>query len=105
MKHLCCIFSILLSSLYSQSDFDIVSIKLSDSARLAKNEFSGLAIHKEALFMLGQNETSSGPWSGIYTAALSDLEKSIKDTNYKAQFSRRPILNLEAVISKINNMC
>jgi hypothetical protein len=89
----------------AQSEFIVHKLRLQDSAQFAGNEFSGLAIHNEHLYLLNQSEKTNGPWSGISSIPLSAIDKNIRNSTGILPVTRKQIENLAVAVDKINQVC
>ncbi|MES2478743.1 MAG: hypothetical protein V4561_06640 [Bacteroidota bacterium] len=81
--------------------FGISTITLPDEIRNPDNEFSGLYISADKLFLLPENRLEHQEEGKLYVFNLSDLDRQIKDSSFRLPFSTVHIKHLNVVKQKI----
>ncbi|MCB2377508.1 hypothetical protein LGH70_07940 [Hymenobacter sp. BT635] len=67
-----------------------------------ENQFSGLYIGRESLFLLSESRLQEQRPGLLYSIRLADLQRKLTDTTYVLPFQRYPLHNLEVLRQKIN---
>jgi hypothetical protein len=65
------------------------------------NQFSGLATSASKLFLLSESRLQDSAEAKLYTLKLSDLNRKLADTAYALPYQKLPILNLQALRTKM----
>lgn len=65
------------------------------------NQFSGLAVSAGKLFLLSESRLQDKAEAKLYTLKLIDLDRKLADTAYALPYHKLPILNLQALRTKM----
>ena len=84
-----------------QQNFSIHHIKLPPALAEPENQFSGLQVADEKLFLLPECRIQQGHTARVYTINLSDIEKQLKDSSYSLPFEEIQITGLQAIMELI----
>lgn len=82
-------------------NFSIHNIKLPAALAEPENQFSGLQIADEKLFLLPECRIQQGHTGRVYTINLSDIEKQLKDSSYILPFVEIPVFGLSEIMGLI----
>lgn len=85
-----------------KQQFTIHHLSLPQELESADNQFSGLYVHDEKLFLLSECRLQENAEAKLYAINLSDLDRKINDTSYVLPYVKYPIYNLEILFNKIN---
>ncbi|HET9503787.1 MAG TPA: hypothetical protein VFO93_09605 [Hymenobacter sp.] len=96
MKYLA---TLLLSSLFFAAhaqprQFDVRKLALPKELAYYDNQFSGLYIAQDKLFMLSESRLQDQAEAKLYTVALADLDRQLADSTYALPYQKLPIHNL-----------
>lgn len=83
-------------------DFSILSINLPEELSAAHQEFSGLAIQRDYLYLLSESRIQEGREGKIYRIRIADIDQYLQDTTYLINFEKLELKNLNYIVSKIN---
>ncbi len=99
MKQFLLITVLFLSEFLSaqQQNFSIHHIKLPAALAEPENQFSGLQVAEEKLFLLPECRIQQGHTARVYTINLSDIEKQLKDSSYTLPFEEIQITGLNVI--------
>src|SRR5688500_17820549 len=85
-----------------KKQFTIHNLSLPAELESGNNQFSGLYIHNEKLFLLSECRLQENAEAKLYAINLSDLDRKINDTSYALPYKKYHIYNLEILFNKIN---
>jgi hypothetical protein len=85
----------MLNSYAQEKEFKATSISLPAELSYFNNQFSGLCIHEDKLFLMSESRLQDSAEAKLYAINLLDVEKKKLDTNYKLPFKKYPIKNIE----------
>ena len=94
----CC----LLPALAQQSSFAIRNLSLPKEIEFYDNQFSGLAIGGDKLFLLSESRLQDNAEAKLYALRLADLDRKLTDSTYTLPYQQLPIINLAALRAKID---
>jgi len=90
------------SSAFSQKkDFSIYNLSLPAEIADPNNQFSGLFINNDHLFLLSESRLQDSAEAKLYAIKLADLEHKMIDSSFILPFRKYPICNLELLRSKM----
>lgn len=97
------VFISILAGGYAQDrTFSIYPVKLPPELKEAENQFSGLQLANDQLYLLPECRLQEQHVARLYSIKLSELDQYLKDTSYQYHFSTIPIRGLEKLASRIN---
>lgn len=92
----------LVSKVYAQTEaFDIHIIQLPKAIAYYDNQFSGLQVANEKLYLLSECRIQDKRETVIYSISLKELEQSFLDTSHQLQYEKTIINGLEALAAKM----
>lgn len=86
-----------------KADFSIHNISLPPEISYYDNQFSGLYIKDNNLFLMSESRLQDSAEAKLYTINLNDIEQQLADTNYILPFTKWHIYNLNILRSKMKN--
>lgn len=90
------------SSVFAQEPgFTVHTIKLPEEVAYYDNQFSGLQVNDNRLYLLAESRLQEKAAARLFVADLRTFRKSLKDTGRALPFSSYPILDLEKMREKI----
>ncbi|TVT42687.1 hypothetical protein FNT36_00925 [Hymenobacter setariae] len=103
MKYLATLFlsSCFFSAVAQQRQFDVRSLSLPKELAYYDNQFSGLYIAQDKLFLLSESRLQDKAEAKLYTVALADLDRKLADTAYVLPYQKLPITNLARLRAKM----
>lgn len=84
-----------------KKNFSIHPISLPPELSWYDNQFSGMYIHKDALFLMSESRLQDKAEPKLYTIATTDLDKKMKDTSFVLPYKKIHIYNLEILRNKM----
>lgn len=81
----------------------VFEFKLPKEIEWYDNQFSGLYIYEDKLYLLSESRLQDNAEAKLYSFALDDLQKQKTDTNYVLPFTKIPIMGLDMPENKMNN--
>ncbi|MFT3750756.1 MAG: hypothetical protein QM768_20760 [Agriterribacter sp.] len=79
------------------TSFDIYTIKLPEAISYYDNQFSGLQVSGEKLYLLSECRIQDRREAVIYAVPLRELDRAIKDTAYQPSFEKIMINGLDTL--------
>jgi hypothetical protein len=103
MKYLATLLlsGLFLPALAQQHQFDVRPISLPKELEYYDNQFSGLAVAEGKLLLLSESRLQDKAEAKLYTVALADLDRKLKDTTYVLPYQKLPLTNLAAMRTKM----
>ena len=103
MKYLATLLlsSCFFSALAQQRQFDVRSLSLPKELEYYDNQFSGLSIADGKLLLLSESRLQDKAEAKLYTVALADLDRKLKDTTYVLPYQKLPLTNLTLLRDKM----
>ena len=96
------LFNFLSFSSFSQKkDFTVLNISLPPEISYYDNQFSGLYIFKENLFLMSESRLQDSAEAKLYAIKLADLEHKMIDSAFILPFRKYHIYNLEFLRDKM----
>ncbi len=86
---------ILANSFAQPPNFTIKYIPLPEELAYYDNQFSGLYIQNNTLYLLSESRLQDAREAKIYSIAITDLNTKIADTNFAMPYKKYPIINLD----------
>lgn len=84
-----------------KKDFTVLNLSLPPEIADANNQFSGLYIHDDKLFLLSESRLQNNAEAKLYAINLSDLERNLSDSAFKLPFKKYLIYNLQILRDKM----
>lgn len=84
-----------------KKDFSIYNLSLPPELSYYDNQFSGLYIHQDNLFLMSESRLQDSAEAKLYAINLADLEHKMIDSAFILPFIKYPIYNLELLRSKM----
>jgi hypothetical protein len=85
-------------------DFDVIKIGLPAAISYYDNQFSGMFIQNEKLFLMSESRLQDLRDPKIYVLKMADINRKMLDTSYKMHFETYPIKNLELLREKMETL-
>ena len=98
---LLCGGGLLLQSRAQQPQFTVRNLRLPTELAYYDNQFSGLAISADKLFLLSESRLQDQAEAKLYTVALADLDRQLADTTYALPYQQLPIAGLATLRAKM----
>jgi hypothetical protein len=93
-----------LSAVAQQRQFDVRSLSLPKELEYYDNQFSGLYIAQDKLFLLSESRLQDKAEAKLYTVALADLDRQLVDTTYVLPYRKLPINNLGRLRTRMKDL-
>ncbi len=84
-------------------EFSIHKINLPSELSYYDNQFSGLQIANEKIYLLSESRLEDNQEAKIYAVKLGDIEKQLVDTNYILPFEKIMIVGLDKLADQMKN--
>ncbi len=81
--------------------FDVIKIGLPPTLSYYDNQFSGMFLKDEKLFLLSESRLQDSANATIFVLKIADINRKIIDTNYRMHFENYPIKNLDLLREKM----
>lgn len=101
------IFLMLLSTNLSfgqDKGFDVIKIGLPPMISYFDNQFSGMFLQNEKLFLLSESRLQDSAEAVIYVLKIADINRKMLDTSYRMHFENFPIKNLDLMREKMESL-
>lgn len=85
-----------------QPQFIVHNLSLPGEIAFHNNQLSGLYVHNEQLFLLGESRLQENAEGKIYSISLADIDKKLADSSYQLPWRKYHIYNLDSLKDKIN---
>jgi hypothetical protein len=85
-----------------QKDFTTQKLSLPPEIEYYDNQFSGMSIYKEVLFLLSESRLQDNREAKLYAIKIADIDHKMTDTSFVLPFKKYTITNLAAMRSKMN---
>ncbi len=79
----------------AQEKYSLLNIKLPPEVSYYDNQFSGLYISNNRLFLMSESRLQDNREAILYSAGLADIEQYQSDTTYTIPFKKHPIIGLD----------
>jgi hypothetical protein len=99
---LCLIFK---ATIAQKPQYIVHNLSLPKEISDSNNQFSGLYVYKEKLFLMSESRLQDSAEGKLYSINLSDLEIKIADTSYELPCQKYHLYNLKVLMGKINDQC
>jgi hypothetical protein len=96
---LCC--SGLLPAQAQQAQFTAHNLHLPKELAYYDNQFSGLAISADKLFLMSESRLQDEAEAKLYTVRLADLNRQLADTTYVLPYQKLPVTGLPALRARM----
>ena len=84
-----------------QPQFAVRNLSLPKELAFYDNQFSGLYIAQDKLFLMSESRLQDNAEAKLYTLKLADLDRKLTDTAYVLPYQKLPILNLAPLRAKM----
>jgi hypothetical protein len=88
--------------LAQQKDFTVQKLSLPAEIEYYDNQFSGMYIYKEALFLMSESRLQDNREAKLYAIKMTDVDRKMTDTAFVLPFKKYVIKNLEILRNKMN---
>ncbi len=95
----CCLFSTF--SFSQQPAFIIHTISLPPEISYYDNQFSGLYVHDQKLFLMSESRLQDNAEGKLYAIRLTDLDHKLLDTSFVLRWQKYPLYNLAILKNKM----
>jgi hypothetical protein len=85
-----------------QKDFAIQKLSLPAEIEYYDNQFSGMCIYKEVLFLMSESRLQDNREAKLYAIKMTDIDHKITDTSFVLPFKKFTILNLAIMQGKMD---
>ncbi|RYY18449.1 MAG: hypothetical protein EOO36_08120 [Cytophagaceae bacterium] len=84
-----------------QPQFAVRNLSLPKELAYSDNQFSGLYIAQDKLFLMSESRLQDNAEAKLYTLKLADLDRKLADTAYVLPYQKLPIQNLAPLQAKM----
>ncbi len=95
------LFFCAIASKAQEKGFDVIKIGLPATISYYDNQFSGMFIQNEKLFLLSESRLQDSAEAIVYVLKLADVNRKMLDTNYRMHFDNYLIKNLQLLREKM----
>jgi hypothetical protein len=95
-------FFIVFTAHAQQKDFAIQKLSLPSEIEYYDNQFSGMSINKEVLFLMSESRLQDNREAKLYAIKMADVDRKIMDTSFVLPFKKYAIKNLDILRDKMN---
>jgi hypothetical protein len=88
--------------LAQQKDFTVQKLSLPTEIEYYDNQFSGMYIYKEALFLMSESRLQDDREAKLYAINVVDINRKMRDTSFVLPYKKYSIKNLEVLRYKMN---
>ncbi len=88
--------------LAQQKDFTVQKLSLPAEIEYYDNQFSGMYIYKEAVFLMSESRLQDNREAKLYAIKTADVDRKMTDTAFVLPFKKYVIKNLEILRNKMN---
>jgi hypothetical protein len=85
-----------------QKDFTVQKLSLPSEIEYYDNQFSGMCIYKDVLFLMSESRLQDNREAKLYAIKTADIDRKIMDTSFVLPFKKYTITNLAAMRNKMN---
>jgi hypothetical protein len=85
-----------------QKDFTLQKLSLPAEIEYYDNQFSGMYIYKETLFLMSESRLQDNREAKLYAIKTTDIDRKIMDTSFVLPFNKMAIKNLDILRDKMN---
>ncbi len=89
-------------ALAQQKDFTVQKLTLPPEIEYYDNQFSGMYIYKESLFLMSESRLQDNREAKLYAIKMADMERKMTDTSFILPFKKYSIKNLDILRDKMN---
>ncbi len=83
------------------TDFSVNNIALPTEISYYDNQFSGLCVHEDKLFLMSESRLQDNAEAKLYAINLTDIETKMVDSNFILPFKKYTIKNLQILRDKM----
>jgi hypothetical protein len=91
-------------SIGQSKGFDVVKIGLPAAISYYDNQFSGMFLQDEKLYLMSESRLQDKREAKIFVIKIADINRKMLDTSYKMHFETYPIKNLELLREKMEGL-
>jgi hypothetical protein len=84
-----------------QKDFAIQKLSLPSEIAYYDNQFSGMYIYMETLFLMSESRVQDNREAKLYAIKMADIDRKMTDTSFVLPFKKLAIKNLEVMQGKM----
>ncbi len=84
-----------------EKNFKVVNIPLPSDISFYDNQFSGMYVHNEKLYLMSESRLQDSAEAKLYSINIVDIEKSKLDTNYIMPYTKIGIRNLDKLSKRM----
>jgi hypothetical protein len=85
-----------------QKNFTVQKLSLPSEIEYYDNQFSGMCIYKENLFLMSESRLQDNKEAKLYAIKMADIDRKMTDTSYILPFKKYMISNLTTMRDKMN---
>jgi hypothetical protein len=85
-----------------QKDFTVQKLSLPSEIEYYDNQFSGMCIYKDALFLMSESRLQDNREAKLYAIKMADIDRKMTDTSFTLPFKKIAIKNLGILRDKMN---
>jgi hypothetical protein len=103
MKHIFLLVTYFIASYsYAQyKEFNVVNVSLPAELSFYDNQFSGMYVQKENLYLMSESRLQDNAEAKLYSLKLIDIEKKKTDTDFVLPFKKIAIKNLDKLRNRM----
>jgi hypothetical protein len=90
------------SALAQQKDFIVQKLSLPSEIEYYDNQFSGMCIYKDVLFLMSESRLQDNREAKLYAIKTADIDRKIIDSSFVLPFKKYVIKNLDILRNKMN---
>lgn len=85
-----------------KTDFTITNISLPEEIAYYDNQFSGLYVHEEKLYLMSESRIQDNAEAKLYSMNIKDVEAKILDSSFVLPYKKIRIINLDILLKKMD---
>lgn len=85
------------NSFGQQTEKELTQFRLPAAILEPENQFSGMFIHRQKLFLLAESRVQQGHEARLYSIPLKDLEKQLQDSQQNLSCQKIPMMGLQTI--------
>jgi hypothetical protein len=95
-------YFIVVNASAQQKDFTVQKLSLPSEIEYYDNQFSGMCIYKDALFLMSESRLQDNREAKLYAIKMADIDRKMTDTSFILPFKKISIKNLDILRDKMN---
>jgi hypothetical protein len=88
--------------LAQQKDFTVQRISLPAEIEYYDNQFSGMCVYKDVLFLMSESRLQDNREAKLYAIKTADIDRKMTDTSFVLPFKKYAIKNVDILRDKMN---